>query len=93
MRANGPADTEADPGRPPQHHRSNSYPFMLSSRRKPRRVPLVFRFVKGAVHGAILVPVLWHAIFTTVVVVLNKFVYDRLGLPSSIVSLSVSSAW
>lgn len=73
------------------HFRSGTHPFMLSSRKKPRRLPLVFRFIKGAIHGAILIPVFCHAVFTTLVVVLDRYVFNTVGLPTSIVcSLSLS---
>lgn len=49
------------------------------------RWPLVFRFIKGAVHGAILLPVTLHAMFTAFVVCLDRYVFDTVGLPSSIV--------
>ncbi|KAF2453547.1 Bestrophin/UPF0187 [Lineolata rhizophorae] len=71
------------------HHRRPTYPQFHSMRQKPRRWPLVLRFAKGAVHAAIVLPVLLHAIFTALIVYLdiNK---AGLGLPSSIVpSLSI----
>ncbi|KAL1966888.1 hypothetical protein VTN77DRAFT_3853 [Rasamsonia byssochlamydoides] len=72
------------------HHRAGTHPSLLSSRRKPRRWPLVFRFIKGAVHGAIIVPVICHAIFTAFVVCLDKYVFESVGLPSTIIpSLSI----
>ncbi|OAX82978.1 hypothetical protein ACJ72_02678 [Emergomyces africanus] len=44
----------------------------------------------GAIHGAILLPVILHALFTALVVYLDKFVYDSLGLPPTIIpSLSI----
>lgn len=49
------------------------------------RWPLVFRFIKGAIHGAIIVPVLFHALFTAFVVYLDLYIFDTVGLPSSIV--------
>ncbi|EAW13210.1 bestrophin family protein [Aspergillus clavatus NRRL 1] len=72
------------------HHRTGTHPHSLSSRRKPRRWPLVFRFIKGAIHGAILVPVSLHALFTALVVYLDECVFDTVGLPNSIIpSLSI----
>ncbi|KAB8217966.1 Bestrophin, RFP-TM, chloride channel-domain-containing protein [Aspergillus novoparasiticus] len=54
------------------------------------RWPLVFRFIKGAIHGAIIVPVLFHALFTAFVVYLDLYIFDTVGLPSSIIpSLSI----
>lgn len=53
------------------------------------RWPLVFRFIKGAIHGAILVQVVLHAIFTAFVVWLDRYVFDTVGLPNSIVRITV----
>ncbi|EAS28054.3 uncharacterized protein CIMG_13595 [Coccidioides immitis RS] len=74
-----------------QHHqRRATHPFMKSHRSKPRRWPLVLRFIKGAVHSAVLVPLICHALFTVLVVCLDKYVYDSLGLPPTIIpSLSI----
>ncbi|EGD92270.1 hypothetical protein H112_00168 [Trichophyton rubrum D6] len=72
------------------HDRRPTYPFRLSHRTKPRRWPLVLRFIKGAIHGAILLPVLGHAIFTVIVVILDKHVFDTVGVPPTIIpSLSI----
>ncbi|KAI9827823.1 MAG: Mitochondrial-processing peptidase subunit alpha [Thelocarpon impressellum] len=55
-----------------------------------RRWPLVLRFIKGAIHVAIFVPVVLHALFTVLVVYLDQYVNPNLGLPSSIIpSLSI----
>ncbi|EGE80987.1 membrane protein, variant [Blastomyces dermatitidis ER-3] len=77
-------------GRMRHHLRRGTFPFRKSRRSKPRRWPLVLRFIKGAVHGAILIPVILHALFTALVVYLDKYVYTRLGLPATIIpSLSI----
>ncbi|PGH03548.1 membrane protein [Blastomyces parvus] len=74
-----------------RHHlRRRTFPFRKSRRSKPRRWPLVLRFIKGAIHAAILIPVLLHALFTALVVYLDKYVYTHLGLPATIIpSLSI----
>lgn len=90
----GTAHTFPNVGR--HHFRAGTHPFMLSSRKKPRRLPLVFRFIKGAIHGAILIPVFCHAVFTAIVVVLDRHVFNTVGLPSTIVQktqLFVSCYW
>ncbi|KAE8356738.1 Bestrophin/UPF0187 [Aspergillus coremiiformis] len=70
--------------------RHAAHPHLLTTRQKPRRWPLVFRFIKGAIHGAIIVPVLLHALFTALVVYLDLYVFETVGLPSSIIpSLSI----
>ncbi|KAL8786162.1 MAG: hypothetical protein Q9213_002932 [Squamulea squamosa] len=48
------------------------------------RWPLALRFIKGAIHGAIIVPVLLHTAFAVLVVALDHNIKD-LGLPASIV--------
>ncbi|ODH46814.1 hypothetical protein GX48_07076 [Paracoccidioides brasiliensis] len=54
------------------------------------RWPLVLRFIKGAVHMSILIPVVLHGIFTALIVYLDKYVFDSIGLPATIIpSLSI----
>ncbi|KAJ6144954.1 hypothetical protein N7470_008849 [Penicillium chermesinum] len=72
------------------HSRRDTHPHLLSSRRKPRRWPLVLRFIKGAIHLEVLVPVLLHSLFTAFVVYLDTYVFDTVGIPNSIIpSLSI----
>ncbi|TQB68985.1 hypothetical protein MPDQ_002448 [Monascus purpureus] len=72
------------------HYRRDTHPHQFSSRTKPRRWPLVLRFIKGAIHGAILVPVCFHALFTALVVWLDRYIFVTVGLPNSIIpSLSI----
>ncbi|KAJ5243031.1 uncharacterized protein N7469_001358 [Penicillium citrinum] len=72
------------------HQRRTTHPHLLSSRKKPRRWPLVFRFIKGAIHADILLPVCLHALFTACVVYLDTHVFNTVGLPASIIpSLSI----
>ncbi|CAI7634458.1 unnamed protein product [Penicillium manginii] len=72
------------------HKRRTTHPHLLSSRRKPRRWPLVFRFIKGAIHAEIILPVFLHAWFTAFVVYLDTYVFESVGLPASIIpSLSI----
>ncbi|KAB2581327.1 putative upf0187 domain protein [Lasiodiplodia theobromae] len=74
-----------------RHHRrtASMHPSFNVTRTKPRRWPLVLRFIKGAIHGAIFVPVFLHAAFTALIVYLDSTV-GEFGLPSSIIpSLSI----
>ncbi|KAI9375242.1 Bestrophin, RFP-TM, chloride channel-domain-containing protein [Aspergillus egyptiacus] len=72
------------------HSRASTHPHLLSTRQKPRRWPLVFRFIKGAIHGAILVYVIIHAVFTAFIVWLDRYVFNTVGLPNTIIpSLSI----
>ncbi|KAL6721603.1 hypothetical protein ACLMJK_000707 [Lecanora helva] len=70
----------------PRHHqRKPTIPFARTTRQKPRRWPLVLRFIKGAIHGAIVVPVIAHGLFAALIVFLDMHTNGRLGLPSSII--------
>lgn len=70
--------------------RRPTYPLAHSFRHKPRRLPLVLRFAKGAIHSIIVLPVLLHSLFTVLVVYLDTYVVTSLGLPATIIpSLSI----
>ncbi|KAF2106237.1 Bestrophin, RFP-TM, chloride channel-domain-containing protein [Lophiotrema nucula] len=74
---------------PPQIRRP-TYPLAHAARHKPRRIPLVLRFYKGAIHNLIIVPVTLHSLFTVLVVYLDRNVVSSLGLPPTIIpSLSI----
>lgn len=51
------------------------------------RWPLALRFIKGAIHSAILLPVVLHAAFAALIVYIDRYINGDLGLPTSIVSL------
>ncbi|KAL8783915.1 MAG: hypothetical protein Q9195_009246 [Heterodermia aff. obscurata] len=54
------------------------------------RWPLVLRFIKGAIHKAIVIPVVLHGLFAALVVYLDSYHEGNLGLPASIIpSLSI----
>ncbi|KAI9769010.1 MAG: hypothetical protein M1839_003840 [Geoglossum umbratile] len=73
-----------------RHQRRPTFPLANSTRRKPRRWPLALRFAKGSIHMQIVVPVVLHALFTLVVVFVDRRTNRSLGLPSSIIpSLSI----
>ncbi|PNS19373.1 hypothetical protein CAC42_2550 [Sphaceloma murrayae] len=73
------------------HQRSPTYPLYFSSRRKPRRWPLVLRFIKGAVHVDIFLPVLLHTLFAIAIVMVDqRHPSTTLHLPQSLIpSLSI----
>ncbi|KAF2653830.1 UPF0187-domain-containing protein [Lophiostoma macrostomum CBS 122681] len=74
----------------PHHVRRPTYPLAHAVRTKPRRVPLVLRFSSGAIHSIIFVPVLLHALFTALIVYLDRYVSGNLTIPSTIIpSLSI----
>lgn len=75
----------------PEHStRRPTFPLSHASRQKPRKWPLAFRFIKGAIHHVILIPVTLHALFTVLIVYIDQGLDKNLGLPSSIVpSLSI----
>lgn len=73
---------------PPQ--RQPTYPLAHAFRKKPRRLPLVLRFAKGAVHDIIALPVLLHSLFTVLIAYLDTNVWDSINIPSTIIpSLSI----
>lgn len=77
-----------DEGR--HHQRTPTIPFARSTRQKPRRWPLALRFIKGAIHGAIILPVTLHGLFAALIVFLDQHLDGSLGLPASIIpSLSI----
>ena len=78
------------PGRPSFTERSPTYPSYYSSRKKPRRWPLVIRFIKGAIHVDIAIPVLLHAAFAALICWADDAKEGHLGIPSSTLpSLSI----
>jgi putative membrane protein len=75
---------------PPPPHRVPTYPLAHAFRKKPRRIPLVLRFSRGAVHDIIVLPVLVHSLFTVLIVYLDTYVWDSINIPSTIIpSLSI----
>ncbi|USP81809.1 UPF0187 protein sll1024 [Curvularia clavata] len=70
--------------------RRPTYPLAHAFRRKPRRIPLVLRFAKGAVHDIILLPVFLHSLFTVLIVYIDTRYVDSISIPSTIIpSLSI----
>ncbi|ROV88059.1 hypothetical protein VMCG_10418 [Cytospora schulzeri] len=54
--------------------------------RKPRRWPLVLRFIKGAIHRDVGVPLVLHSLFTTLIALLHVRLEHNFALPASVVS-------
>ena len=70
--------------------RSPTFPLYHSSRKKPRRWPLALRFIKGAIHANVAVPVFLHLAFAALVCYLDMIKKGHRGLPSSTIpSLSI----
>lgn len=70
--------------------RRPTYPLAHAFRRKPRRLPLVLRFSKGAIHNIILMPVLLHSLFTALIVYIDTRYVDSISIPATIIpSLSI----
>ena len=70
--------------------RQSTYPLSYSSRHKPRRWPLVLRFVKGSIHSEIAVPVILHSAWAALIVYLNGLTDGDFALPNGIIpSLSI----
>ncbi|ORY19575.1 Bestrophin/UPF0187 [Clohesyomyces aquaticus] len=76
---------------PERHHvRRPTYPLAHAARQKPRRIPLVLRFAKGAIHNIIIIPVLLHSLFTVLIVYLDRNITGSLGVPATVIpSLSI----
>ena len=49
------------------------------------RWPLALRFIKGAIHGAIILPVVLHAGFAALIAFIDQNMDQNLGLPNSAV--------
>ncbi|KAK0507829.1 hypothetical protein JMJ35_009718 [Cladonia borealis] len=78
----------AEQGR--HHHRRPTVPFARTTRQKPRRWPLALRFIKGAIHSVIILPVTLHGLFAALIVFLDLHLDGSLSLPTSIIpSLSI----
>ncbi|KAF8465244.1 Bestrophin/UPF0187 [Kalaharituber pfeilii] len=70
--------------------RKPTFPLSRSVRQKARRWPLAFRFIKGAIHHVIVIPVLCHTLITSAIVYIDQVQGVRLRIPSTIVpSLSI----
>jgi putative membrane protein len=70
--------------------RRPTYPLAHAFRRKPRRLPLLLRFSKGAVHDIIILPVLLHSLFTVLIVYIDTRYVDSISIPATIIpSLSI----
>ncbi|KAK4505302.1 hypothetical protein PRZ48_003265 [Zasmidium cellare] len=77
-------------GRPSFTERSPTFPSYYSTRKKPRRWPLVIRFIKGAIHVDIAIPVILHALFAAAICYFDFSRDGHLGIPSSTLpSLSI----
>ncbi|EME47809.1 hypothetical protein DOTSEDRAFT_69669 [Dothistroma septosporum NZE10] len=83
--ANGPRRP-----RPSFTERSPTFPSYHSTRKKPRRWPLVLRFIKGAIHVDIAIPVFLHGAFATAICYWDSKREGHLSIPSSVIpSLSI----
>ena len=72
------------------HQRSPTFPLYHTTRKKPRRWPLVLRVIKGAIHIDVAIPVILHAAFAALICYLDVTMQHHLHLPSSIIpSLSI----
>lgn len=72
------------------HMRSPTFPLYHSSRKKPRRWPLVLRVIKGSIHADIAIPVILHAAIACLICWLDDVKAGHFGLPSSTIpSLSI----
>lgn len=75
-----------------RHHTRtpSTFPLYHSTRKKPRRWPLVLRFIKGAIHVDIALPVILHALWAALITYIDYSREDHIGLSSNIIpSLSI----
>jgi ion channel-forming bestrophin family protein len=78
------------PDRDRHHIRSPTFPLYYSTRKKPRRWPLVLRVIKGAIHVNVAIPVAIHALIAALICYLDEIQDGHLGIPSSVIpSLSI----
>lgn len=70
----------------PHHTRRPTFPLTNRARAKPRRFPLVLRFIKGSIHRDIFVPIILHACWCALVIYVDSTTRLSLGLPISITS-------
>ncbi|KAF2863192.1 hypothetical protein K470DRAFT_211463 [Piedraia hortae CBS 480.64] len=72
------------------HARTPTFPLYHSTRKKPRRWPLVLRVIKGAIHMDVAIPVCAHGAFAALICYLDHNTSGHLGIPSSVLpSLSI----
>lgn len=68
------------------HTRRPTFPLTNRARQKPRRVPLVLRFIKGSIHKDIAIPLLIHGLWTALIIYLDGATSLSLRLPATITS-------
>lgn len=67
-------------------HRRLTFPLEHRARQKPRRLPLVLRFIKGSIHRDIFIQIVMHALWTALIVWLDFYTSLHLRLPPNITS-------
>lgn len=70
----------------PPHHRHPTFPLTHRARQKPRRLPLVLRFVKGSIHKDILPSVVLHALWAALVLYIDSTTWLNPRMPPAITS-------
>ena len=84
---------QQSPSRGPQDRNPEGYNTLcihIDPTDMARRWPLALRFIKGAIHIAIILPVTLHGLFAALIVFLDLHLDGRLSLPTSIVRPSAS---
>lgn len=69
-----------------QDGRRPTFPLKHRARQKPRRLPLVLRFIKGSIHMDIALSLTLHALWSTLIIYLDGATALNLRLPASIMS-------
>ena len=70
----------------PQNQRNSTFPLTNRARQKPRRFPLVLRFIKGSIHRDIFASLLVHALWSALVIYIDRTTSLNIRLPSNITS-------
>ena len=63
-----------------------TFPLTNRARQKPRRLPLVLRFIKGSIHRDICISLFLHALWSALVIYVDETTSLNLRLPPSITS-------
>lgn len=68
------------------HNRRPTFPLAHRARQKPRRMPLVLRFIKGSIHRDIFASLVLHSLWCALIIYLDGATALNLRLPMNITS-------
>ncbi|KAK6440605.1 hypothetical protein LTR95_003161 [Oleoguttula sp. CCFEE 5521] len=70
----------------------SNFPLYNSHRKKPRRWPLALRFIKGAIHADIAIPVLLHSAFAALVTYIDRIREDHIGFDGNVFMTQIQTS-